>query len=394
MACLHSAVAQVRTSTSLRGRAPAELLLAAIFGADTRSDAWRAWTAWADGSGCDSESARLLPLAYRRRDRFRPDPDDPWIHRAADAYRSTWARNHMILRSAAAAARLLHDEGVDVMPVKGVALLERFYADVGVRPMLDVDLLVPADSLPCAVAALKAGSYAAKAELPLAFPFRSVEFTGPDGREVDLHRSLFRDPACDGDEAGRWRRTVAGTLAGAPVRDGHPADLLLHVICHGTLRFTGVCARWVPDALAILGADGFDYDVFVAVALAEGLGPPAAAALDYLRSLAGIDVPVGVVHGLRAAPVSWLTARSFRAAAAAPRWDVASRTPAGVYTLAALVEQRGARGAATVARAMVGWNHGTGGAWLRSRWRRWKASPSDRVGDASVRRALVGGLER
>jgi len=377
-----------------REPAPSELLLDALFRPGAGPGAWAAWTRHADRYGCDSESARLLPLAYRRRRDFGVDGDEPWIARAADRYRATFARNHLLLRSAAAVVARLQGPGIEVMPVKGIALLERFYADVGARPMLDVDLLVRAACLPQAVAALTSGGWTTRSEAAADFPVRAVEITGPDGREIDLHRSLFLDPTGDRDEEGRWARSTPGTLAGTAVRDGHAADLLLHVIAHGTHRFLGVSARWVPDALAILGAGDFDFELFVDLAAGEGLGPPAAAALAYLHDLAGVDVDRAVLRALRAAPASWLTRRSFRAAPAGRRWDLAGVTPAGTYALAALVDQRGPRAGADVARRMVLRNHGSAGAWIRWRWRRAWLPQSRQENDASIQRALGGGVDR
>ncbi len=374
------------------GSPPSELLLVALFTPDAGPKAWRAWTDDADRYGCDSESARLLALAYRRRHRFGVDDDEPWVARAADRYRATWARNHTLLRAASVAADSLHRDGIPVMALKGAALVDRYYGDVGARPMLDVDLLVPAGQWPRAIEVLRSAGYAARSEPAVDFPYHAVELIDPAGREIDLHRSLFRDPMGDRDEGGRWQRSTPGTLAGSAVRDGHRADLLLHVIHHGTHRFRGGSVRWVPDALAILGAGDLDHDVFVELAAAEGLGPPAAAALDYLRALAGIEVDTRLLRRLRALDASWVTRRSFRAAPASGRWDVSRRMPAGIHTLAALIEQRGPRAGVVVARRMIRRSHGTARTWVRFRWRRWAGSPSPKVGDASIRRALGGGV--
>ena len=366
---------------------PSELLLGALFSPVHRERFWAAWTRQAEIHGCDTDSARLLPLAFKRRGLFGADLDDPWVRCACDAYRSTWARNHAVVRSATTAVRLLNDSGIDVMPLKGLALIDDFYGDRGLRPMLDADILVRSSSFGPALEVLKSAGYVATFDLSVEFHLRAAELAGPDNRPVDLHRSLFLNPWSDTDEEARWRRSTEGEIDGVAIRRGASADILLHVIFHGTNRDMGGSARWVADALAMIG-EGFDFDLLVRLATTHGLGAPAANALEYLRALAGIHVEANILRDLRAAPGGRLTRLSFSAAPGSNRRGIAGCAPPGVHSLGIpLVQSLGVREALRAGRQMTHRKHGSTSAWLRSRRNhRTRLRPEDN--EVTIRRSL------
>lgn len=374
----------------------AELLLRAALAPEAFSDCWEQWQRHANVHGCDSESARLLPLVYGQRAVLFDGPDGSgWMEVAADAYRRTWARNELIMRSARDAGALLVGAGIDVMPVKGLALLDRFYGDRGLRPMLDADVLVPRQQFLDAVRLLQAVGWELTEPLPPdGLASRGVGMADQSGRQLDLHRNLFLTPLEDRDEDRRWERSVASDLLGVPVRAADASDLLLHVIDHGTHRFgAGRSARWVADTVVLVRSGELDWELLVEVAKLEGLAAATVGALEYVQSLVGVAVDGAALAALHAAPTTWLS-----------RWAFESRPPAEVtssppfpgpvgYSLLWMVGHRGVRRGVRETRRSIHDHFGSTPAWMgglvhRYRERRAVAAASPGAGDAAICHAL------
>jgi hypothetical protein len=60
----------------------------------------------------------------------------------AASYRATWIHNRQLRGEQTAIITALAAQGVEVMVVKGVALAARYYAELALRPVSDIDLLV------------------------------------------------------------------------------------------------------------------------------------------------------------------------------------------------------------------------------------------------------------
>jgi len=98
-----------------------DLLRAILLPDDRWQAAWLRWRAGADLDRLAPGAFRLMPLLYQR---LRAAGwDEPWMGRLQGIHRHTWARNQMLLRDAADAARSLHQAGVPVMLIKGAAMI-------------------------------------------------------------------------------------------------------------------------------------------------------------------------------------------------------------------------------------------------------------------------------
>lgn len=132
--------------------------------------------------------------------------------------------------------------GVDVLPLKGAALLAAYYADPAVRPMADLDLLArPADE-PRLAAALAAIGYRLLEDKPRhrsyhrgAWRIASYDGEHPDNpRCVELHSAVeerTRQIRYDITPA-LWAGAAVGEYAGATGLMPAPAALLLHLLIH------------------------------------------------------------------------------------------------------------------------------------------------------------------
>ena len=135
----------------------------------------------------------LLHRALRTR-------DDSRASAFATDYRTTTVRNLLLLERAAAARDLLASEGVPCVPIKGAAFLIRFSSDdLGVRPLADVDTLVPDDAFERALTLLAGHGWLPIENRkvrsgPTAPAVTLAAETKAGWTQVDLHRQLAQWP--------------------------------------------------------------------------------------------------------------------------------------------------------------------------------------------------------
>jgi hypothetical protein len=135
----------------------------------------------------------------------------------------------------------LHAAGVRVIPLKGVWLAERVYEDGACRPMTDIDLLVPAEALARARAAIERLGYAT-ADVFLSAKFdQDVHYRRPGGPlPLELHWHLWQagvEAVCEPDLTQVWAGLREELLHGVPVLAFPPERQLVHIAQH-ILRHT------------------------------------------------------------------------------------------------------------------------------------------------------------
>ena len=275
--------------------------------------AWESWRAAVDFDQIDHGSLRLLPLVYRNLGAESFDPEV--AGRMKGIYRRSWSHNQMLFRRAAGAIDELSDAGIETMVLKGASLSLLAYEGAGVRPMDDVDVLVPIERRIDAIEVMRAAGWRPeKADAEgWARVHHSMGIDGPQGGNLDLHWFSLWQPARD---EPLWRSAVPLELSGAQTLAPCPADQLLLVCVHGTPWSPLPPFRWIADAAAVIrsSGEGLDWDRLASEAERRQLTVASAAALNYLREEFGLAVPATVVARLRAAPASRHERSAFRAA--------------------------------------------------------------------------------
>lgn len=300
----------------LGNRPTAEQLLvlhAALGPAPAAADAWQRWRAAVEFDDVDHGSTRLLPLVYRNlgADAF----DAEVAGRLKGLYRRSWSHNQLIFRRAAGAIELLEEAGIKTLITKGASLAVLSYGDVGVRPMDDVDVLVPIERTAEAIEVLSEAGWKPDHEDLSAWTevHHSLGFAGADRGEVDLHWFSLWQPASDKE---LWRASVPLELAGAATRAPSPADQLLLACVHGTPWSPLPPFRWIADAITVIRSaeEQLDWDRLVGEAERRRLTVAVGAALEYLGEEFEAAIPLAVLERLRAAPASRHERAAFRAA--------------------------------------------------------------------------------
>ncbi len=166
----------------------------------------------------------------------------------------------------------LHEAGISVIGLKGIALLERVYTHQGQRYMYDVDLLVSERDFLKAETVIQNLGYRFHNEgmgwtLPFARALMGQVPYHKGAMVVELHwhivsNSWFRATTAF-DLDGLWARAVPAEIAGAPALRLCPEDEVLHLCYHTAVHHGLAHPHGVRDLLGVLRVerDSLDWSV-------------------------------------------------------------------------------------------------------------------------------------
>jgi len=229
-----------------------DLLRAAAAEETESAAAWQRWRANAYLRDSQQACYQVIPRAYLRS--RRRGTRDRERDRFEGALRHTWTSNAVATRTL---QRACDDLSVVPLLLKGAAV-SRLVDQGGwlQRPACDVDVLIPTDALPLALASLRAKGWSAIGGLSdlflmqgLASRIHSLSFSPPGkfSTQIDLHwHASALDPTCVGDQP-LWQRSTNDKVGGTDVRVPARVDCLEHVCLHGV--------RWAPTAHIVWAAD-------------------------------------------------------------------------------------------------------------------------------------------
>lgn len=184
----------------------------------------------------------------------------------------------------------LEDAGIPALPLKGVALLEVLPA-LGLRPMQDLDVLVPAAQFQEAQEVLAPGRQRDPSGPSTSDHCNLEDEAGP----IDLHGQLFNRAI------PLWRELVP-EVPETYFRSASPAGLsreaqLGIVLAHASKHWW-VRERWLLDACVLQGA-GIDWTELEAFLFQSGLLPLASVGVRVLTLLGLYRGPVHLAEGPR-----------------------------------------------------------------------------------------------
>lgn len=210
---------------------------------------------------------RIGPILYhslRNQEILPPDLERMWL----EQYHATSVRNVTLLGELERAIRLLDAGGIDVIVLKGAALIETVYHSVAVRPLHDLDVLVERRHLPAAFAILAGDGYEPEgmethhgATLEYENE-RLLRKAGPIDVLLEVHWSLFDSPFYQTHLNLAWFRSsaVRGRVGDASALMLGPEAQLLHLAGHLMLHHQGVELLWVNDIAELLAAHEGELD--------------------------------------------------------------------------------------------------------------------------------------
>lgn len=153
------------------------------------------------------------------------------------SYHETAARNMLFyaeLRTILDAFRLA---GLDVIVLKGAALAGIVYADIGLRPMVDIDLLVKEEELTVADRIMTDLDYSAAYDWQPEEWYTENHFHLPPYQHakkpviVEIHWHFTMNP-CRMDIRKWWKRVISTDTMGYRIVVPSPEDMLIHLAVH------------------------------------------------------------------------------------------------------------------------------------------------------------------
>jgi hypothetical protein len=194
---------------------------------------------------------------------------------------------------------------IPFIALKGIYLAKAVYAEPGLRPMADMDLLFRVEDLEQAQAVLVALGYSrAEPDRPVA-DYTAVGHQLPAFNQgallrVEVHLRLERANAPFAiDLDGLWQRARSWSVNGRTLLALSTEDLLLHLCLHAMYhhRFRiGLIA--LVDLREVIRREPLDWDRFVAQARAWRAEIPAYLGLALASGLVGAAVPAPVLAAL------------------------------------------------------------------------------------------------
>jgi hypothetical protein len=286
------------------------MLRAAILPGQAGRDAWQNWIATADIDHLDAGSFRMIPLLYRNLKRIGIEHE--LLGRFRGIHHRAWYENQMALHKLSQLLRTFHEADVPTLILKGAALALLYYKDLGLRPMADLDVLVPVNKAADVIGRLRDAGWRSVEALPrritedylLAVKACNMIRNESDPK-LDLHWHVFQECLEPESDLDLWERSVPVRCGEVASRALSPADQFLHTCAHAMEWNAIAPMRWVSDAMAVLSAvPDFDWDRVLHQAGRRRLVLTLQSMLPYLRRLVDAPIPDPVMEQLQNLPVT------------------------------------------------------------------------------------------
>lgn len=296
------------------------LLRAALLDGDAAIAAFHEWRLLYDFEGQhEGGRFRMLPLLHANMSRL--ELDDPVMARLRGVHLHSWAEGQRRHHSAAKVITLLQGEDIPVMLSKGMALAQDYYPTPALRPMHDIDILVPRRLGEDALRLLSREGWhhsspelAAGGDAALVFMLRQpgVNLRRVGGNDVDLHWNPLHEVSHPFLADWFWHGAESVSFGGVSALRPLPGPLLFHVVSHGLRPNALSPLRWVADAAMVLdrAEARIDWSVFWSMARRARLEMRLSEGLSWLALITGRELR-GAGHRARKSLIETVEMASF-----------------------------------------------------------------------------------
>lgn len=258
----------------------------------------------------------MLPQLYRNL--VDHGVQDPLLDRMKGVYRYYLYKNQILLNRVSYVLRAFDQAGIPTVVLKGGALIQCYYRESSLRPMEDVDVLVPTAKANESMELLQKlgweSVYFERPETRIAVA-HSTPFANADGHQIDLHWHPFWECFNAHENRDYWDRATPVKINDAPTLVLSPTHQLLHTCWHGARWNEVPPIRWIADAITILEAthSQIDWKEFIQKARRHHISLPLLDALRYLKQHLNAPIPDFVVGELAEIPTSTLEQEGYAA---------------------------------------------------------------------------------
>ena len=289
----------------LTSREHLHLLRAAHFKGPEAVQSWNEWKSMVTVETLGDSSYRVMPLLYHNIHEQVADAD-PLLQICKGTYKRAWYRNQTLFRQVAPVVKSFEESHIPTLLIKGAPQVLLYYQNHGLRPMDDVDILVPIEKAKKAMELLiQLGWIAWRKEDPeeIIRTRHSVPYYKRSAERIDLHwftNWYCRRPGVDNDF---WRDSIKLDFCGVKTRALRPEDQLLHVIAHGVVGQEST-AQWAADSMIIFRkTQTLDWNRFIRQMQKRRMRLQMLEALTFLKDVLKAPVPSGVLEEIKRIPL-------------------------------------------------------------------------------------------
>jgi hypothetical protein len=288
---------------------------------DSARLAWSRWRSGCDFDRMDAGSRRLLPLLSPRIQQFSHTPAElEEVLRVTQEFSRRFEQQRARLLEV---LRALQAAGIQTLLLKGAALNLEVYPQ-GLRPMADLDVMVPQSQLSRALEVLQEIGWTLSYRNPLELTeiSHAVQLVMHQPPALDLHWDLLHARTLTEAQLEQfWGTCEPVKIEGVSTATLGPAQQLLHTAVHGTRYTLTPPVRWLADAALIVRQAGvkLDWDQLVDMSQKFDVVPYVRSTLSYLADHLDIPVPERVRRHLWNSPISPATALEYELAVHQPQ---------------------------------------------------------------------------
>ena len=269
-----------------------------------------------------AQQHNVAPVLYARLKKRGIMPPPTIAEQLRQIYIAAATRNVLMFHELGRILRALQAANITVIPLKGACLAEAVYGNIGLRTMVDVDVLVKPDDFAKASRVLRA--YTSEHSLEMEGARRATRpvfrhdtqtyhmphVSIPGGLTVDMHWTIV-DPHnhvnfAENELEQLWLRATPVTIGGIEVLMLSPVDLLLHLCSHASVHhgFADAGLRNYLDVALVIHryGDVIDWEQLTARANRWGIANGVRLVLQLAEEWTGVVIPASALSSLTTAP--------------------------------------------------------------------------------------------
>jgi hypothetical protein len=231
----------------------------------------------------DFASQRLLALLYKKMSAA--GINHPLITALKGYYRYIWVRNQLLKDELKNIAETFNAQRIEHIVIKGFPMTEVYYKDLGVRSVLDLDIMVHPDSWSQALKVLQESRWTSKETQytpeAVTHSLHHATHLVKDQFEVDLHIRFHDFPLAENTVSDFWEEAIT-------YKPGHrmlrPEHQFISALIHGYDLGGDTILRAIVDTTYIIrNTPDFNWHVVLQVIEKNNLHIPAKVLLEYLN---------------------------------------------------------------------------------------------------------------
>ena len=239
----------------------------------------------------DFASQRLLALLYKKMSSA--GVNHPLITALKGYYRYIWVRNQLLKDELKNIAETFNAQGIKHIVIKGFPMTEVYYKDLGVRSVLDLDIMIHHDSWYKALKILTENRWVSKetqyAPEAVTHSLHHATHLIKDQFEIDLHIRFHDFPLTGNTVESFWTEAITYKPEHKMLRPEHQ---FISALIHGYDLGGDTILRAIVDTTYIIrNTPDFNWKLVLEVIQENKLQIPAKVLLEYLNSEGICTVP-------------------------------------------------------------------------------------------------------